>query len=472
MTHGDFGEAAYLELLARLEADPTVLGAVLTGSRGRGAFVRDDSDWDVRIFADEAPGARERYATPHGSVVEAVVLPLRALENLTDPTSAAAWDRYSYVHATVVVDRTGGSFAASIARMEILPAESARSIASTSLDDYINSYYRSLKNARAGLVVEAHLDASESLSPLLTTLFAIHRRVRPFNKFLGWELETHPLPGDRMDRRSAAREAYDAPRDGSALGPGGALPRCRVAGSGGRARRRHRFVGARCAVAAVRGGRRLTISRAGRVGGPGTRGSRAWSRPRPGDRRGPRPAPRRHPISSANASSSDADASTSGSGGSMTSPTVRSTTLGSRKARSSRPSLADRPDETDDRVALGVLGHRQLADAVASGGSRWPPPTRCGRPRDDDRRHVRGVVPVGEQFVDPGRGAGRGEEPVHAHPLVVVDLREVAPAAVGEQHDDDGVLRGRASRPARGRSRARRPSRSRTSRPTGSPPRG
>lgn len=42
-------------------------------------------------------------------------------------------------------------------------------------------------------MIEAHLDAAESLSPFLTALFAIHGRVRPFNKFLRWELEEYPL---------------------------------------------------------------------------------------------------------------------------------------------------------------------------------------------------------------------------------------------------------------------------------------
>jgi hypothetical protein len=44
--------------------------------------------------------------------------------------------------------------------------------------------------------VEAHLDAVESLSPLLDALFAFQGRVRPFNKSLRWELEGSPLPGD------------------------------------------------------------------------------------------------------------------------------------------------------------------------------------------------------------------------------------------------------------------------------------
>jgi hypothetical protein len=41
---------------------------------------------------------------------------------------------------------------------------------------------------------EARLDASESIPPLLDFLFATHVRVRPFNRFLRWELERCPFP--------------------------------------------------------------------------------------------------------------------------------------------------------------------------------------------------------------------------------------------------------------------------------------
>lgn len=54
--------------------------------------------------------------------------------------------------------------------------------------------YRSLKNARAGLGLASLLDAQESLPWLLHFLFAVHGRVRPYNKWLAWELERHPLP--------------------------------------------------------------------------------------------------------------------------------------------------------------------------------------------------------------------------------------------------------------------------------------
>ena len=46
------------------------------------------------------------------------------------------------------------------------------------------------------MALESHLDAAESVGPLLTTLFALDRRVRPFNKFLAFELSLEPLPGE------------------------------------------------------------------------------------------------------------------------------------------------------------------------------------------------------------------------------------------------------------------------------------
>ena len=64
---------------------------------------------------------------------------------------------------------------------------------------------------------------------------------------------------------------------------------------------------------------------------------------------------------------------------------------------------------------------------------------RLGRPGEDERRERPGVVAVVEQVLHPDDRAGRREQAVGAHPLVVVDLRQVAPAAVGEEDDDDGV---------------------------------
>jgi hypothetical protein len=95
-----------------------------------------------------------------------------------------------------VIDEPDGRIAELVRAKSTLPAGQARSLAAEYLDDFINSYYRAAKNVRSGLEVEANLDAAESVAALLNFLFAVHERVRPFNRFLRWELENHPLPGD------------------------------------------------------------------------------------------------------------------------------------------------------------------------------------------------------------------------------------------------------------------------------------
>lgn len=188
----------YDTLLQAASADGRVIGLVLTGSRGRDAFVRPESDWDVRLVVrDEAiEECEEIYETPHGSPVEVAVYSLADYEAAGAIGSPNQWDRYSYAHAQVVLDKLDGRLRAMVAEKGVLPADAAYEIAERALDGYINSYYRSAKNLLDGLVVESHLDAVESISPFLDALFAFYERVRPFNKFLRWELERFPLPGE------------------------------------------------------------------------------------------------------------------------------------------------------------------------------------------------------------------------------------------------------------------------------------
>ena len=190
-------EREYADLVEAAREDDNVVGLVLTGSRGSGFAITDGSDWDVRLVVrDEARDEyRARLGTPHGSAVEVVVLTLDKLAAVGEIGSPMAWDRPSYVHAQVIVD-TDGRVAAVIDSLRTLPPEAARALAAERLDDYVNSYHRSAKNHRLGLAVEAHFDAAESIPSLLETLFALHGRVRPFNKLLRFELEQQPLDGD------------------------------------------------------------------------------------------------------------------------------------------------------------------------------------------------------------------------------------------------------------------------------------
>jgi hypothetical protein len=192
------GQARYERIVRAAQADPAVVGLVLTGSRGRGAFVRAGSDWDVRLVVQDTAFADAvvRYGTAHGSPVEVAVVRLSTFRRLSENGSDIAWDRYSYVGTTVVVDRLDGAFTRMVEELARLAPGPARALAAARVDGYINAYYRSLENSRAGLTQEAHLDAAESVPLLLDLLFAIHERVRPFNRFLRWELERSPLPGD------------------------------------------------------------------------------------------------------------------------------------------------------------------------------------------------------------------------------------------------------------------------------------
>ena len=56
-----------------------------------------------------------------------------------------------------------------------------------------NTSFRSKKNLTGGRKLEGRLDAAESLAWLLDFVFAAHDRVRPFNKWLRWEVENYPL---------------------------------------------------------------------------------------------------------------------------------------------------------------------------------------------------------------------------------------------------------------------------------------
>ena len=72
----------YEELVEVGRTDERVLGLVLTGSRGRGVFVRPDSDWDVRLVvsSDALGKCEQQFETPHGSTVEVAVYSLEQFE--------------------------------------------------------------------------------------------------------------------------------------------------------------------------------------------------------------------------------------------------------------------------------------------------------------------------------------------------------------------------------------------------------
>jgi predicted nucleotidyltransferase len=169
--------------LAEAREDENVIGLVVFGSRGKGAYVDDErSDWDVFVVVRERRGDRPFR---HGDRIETVEVTLDELRN------QPAWNRYSLAWVEPQLDKTGEVAEALRDAVRVDPGSAAEP-----LDGYVNMLYRSLKNARKGLALGALLDAQESIPWFLEFVFAVHGRLRPYNRWLEWELELHPLPID------------------------------------------------------------------------------------------------------------------------------------------------------------------------------------------------------------------------------------------------------------------------------------
>lgn len=169
------------DFVAAASADPGVLGLVLTGSHARGTATAH-SDHDVLVVAHDGY-ERRRTAT----LDVAGCTP----EDLADTSDI--WQRYAFRGARVLLDRLDGRIAELVTRQATLTLAEATEWAREGLDGYVNLLYRAAKSRRDGDAVAARLDEAESTSWLLTSIFALHGRVRPYNKYLRWELETYPL---------------------------------------------------------------------------------------------------------------------------------------------------------------------------------------------------------------------------------------------------------------------------------------
>ncbi|SNS63152.1 Nucleotidyltransferase domain-containing protein [Asanoa hainanensis] len=173
----------YADVLARAEADPDVVGVILTGSQARGT-AGPHSDWDVLVVVrSHAP----RWTTSLTPALDTAVLTVAELADVSD-----RWARYAYRGAVVLLDR--GGIAELVHAQAALSPDEVDAFVRAELDGYINFVYRAAKSRRDGHHDLARLDEIEAGPWFLWTLFAIYGRVRPYNKYLRWELEHHPLP--------------------------------------------------------------------------------------------------------------------------------------------------------------------------------------------------------------------------------------------------------------------------------------
>lgn len=190
----------YETLLQRAQDDPAILAFWLSGSRGK-LRPTQHSDYDIVIVvAEDAYRAFFRefgLAAPfQGDWRPGVDLTLATLASIE---AAAAWDspergyRYGYAHVTALVDKTGEAQPLIDAKA-CVPADAVPGFIRDSLDHVINQAYRALKCLRDGLPDASRLEAAEGVNPFFDAVFALHGgRLRPYYKYLRWELETWPL---------------------------------------------------------------------------------------------------------------------------------------------------------------------------------------------------------------------------------------------------------------------------------------
>ncbi len=192
------------ELVARATADPHVLGLILTGSQARD-MATEHSDHDVLVVVESFT---EAWPEPVIRTPELDTIPY-LLDWLSDTSNK--WSRWVFRGARVLVDRTDGAVLAGLCRAQAtLTPRETEEWSREYLDGYINQIYRAAKNRRDGLLTLARLELMESVAWFLGTLFAMHGRVRPYNKYLRWELENYPL-GEPWDAATLPERLADDP---------------------------------------------------------------------------------------------------------------------------------------------------------------------------------------------------------------------------------------------------------------------
>jgi hypothetical protein len=135
----------------------------------------------------------------------------------------AAWDsderwlRYTFAHLAALVDKTGEAQPLIDSKARV-PAEAVAPFVAASLDHALNQLYRALKCDRDGLSEACRLEAAQGVTPFIDALFAVNGgRLRPYYKYLRWELTEHPLSSSPFDAEALIQ------RLAAVVAPGGAF---------------------------------------------------------------------------------------------------------------------------------------------------------------------------------------------------------------------------------------------------------
>lgn len=184
-------QEAYAAYLETAKNDDRIIGIILAGSRAKGVS-SVNSDYDVILITTDESIESVRSDYPKTEYIDSLPHPISEFRERAKIGSRTAYDKYTFTYNTALVDKTG-EIQQLINDKGTLTAAEAKDIASDALGGYLNSLHRSFKCLRNNNIFAAQLHTLDTISNLLTFIFAIEGRVKPFNDLLEWELEHHPL---------------------------------------------------------------------------------------------------------------------------------------------------------------------------------------------------------------------------------------------------------------------------------------
>lgn len=184
----------YETIYDEAKKDPNIIGFFLGGSRGKG-FQTKYSDYDTYIIVKDGAvkDYKDRYPFRKYKGVDLIVFSYTEFKNYAPWGSPEAFDRYNFSHMKALIDKNG-KIQELLDELAKVPKRFLSKHITGALDGYINFLYRSLKCIRDGDIEAARLEAAFSIPYFLDVIFAIHNgRLRPYYKYLKWELEKYPL---------------------------------------------------------------------------------------------------------------------------------------------------------------------------------------------------------------------------------------------------------------------------------------
>lgn len=184
----------YEKALEEAKNNSDIIGFILVGSRGKG-FENEHSDYDaVMVVKDEAAKAiHEKYEAQTLDNVDLSVRSFSDFKTFAAWETPESWDRYNYAHVKILVDKTDGELEKIVQEKGHIPKDRLDKFIDWWIDGYVNGVYRSVKCIRNGNQFGAHIEAANSMLDLLTLVFAMNGRHRPFLGYVEKELKSYPL---------------------------------------------------------------------------------------------------------------------------------------------------------------------------------------------------------------------------------------------------------------------------------------